>query len=92
VRSNASKSIIPARSNPASASAAKTNWRVRGQPKTTDLKRQFTDITYKEEDFVFYRNMNRKAWMGPVCVFCQRGNNVFLWANGDVKNVAKCKV
>jgi hypothetical protein len=45
-------------------------------------KRMFTDENYKEDDLVFYQSMRNKAWVGPVKVFCQKGCNVFLWANG----------
>jgi hypothetical protein len=55
-------------------------------------KRPFTDGQFQEEDLVFYQNRNKKAWRGPVHVFNQRGDNVFVWANGDIKKVAKCKV
>jgi hypothetical protein len=27
-----------------------------------------------------------------VKVFCQRGENVWVWENGDLKKVAKCKI
>ena len=54
--------------------------------------RKFNDIMYKENDWVFYQDRNRKAWNGPVRVFCHRGRDVFVWANGDLKKVASCKV
>ena len=36
--------------------------------------------------------MEKKAWLGPVKVFCQKGRDVFLFANGNIKKVASCKV
>ena len=38
--------------------------------------RKFNDIMYKENDWVFYQDRNRKAWNGPVRVFCHRGRDV----------------
>jgi hypothetical protein len=55
-------------------------------------KRPYMDVLYKENDEVFYQNRNKKAWLGPVKIFAQRGNDVFLWAHGDIKKVARCKV
>jgi hypothetical protein len=34
----------------------------------------------------------KKAWCGPVNVFCQRGRDVFVWANGDFMKIESCRV
>ena len=52
----------------------------------------FNDIQYTEKNLVFYQEKNKKAWNGPVKVFCHRGRDVWIWANGDLKKVASCKV
>ena len=54
--------------------------------------RSFQDIQYKEGDWVFYQPLSKKAWFGPVKVFVHRGNDVWVWANGDLKKIAACKV
>ena len=36
--------------------------------------------------------MDKKAWLGPVKVFCQRGRDVYLFANINIRKVASCKV
>ena len=55
-------------------------------------KGSFNDIKYEEGDLVFYQDRNNKSWCGPVKVFCHRNRDVFIWANGDLKKVADCKV
>jgi hypothetical protein len=34
----------------------------------------------------------KKAWCGTVKLFCQRGRDVFVWANGDLTKIASCRV
>ena len=36
--------------------------------------------------------MHGNSWIGPAAVLCQRGQSVWLHTNGDIKNVAACKV
>ena len=55
-------------------------------------KGSFNDMKYEEGDLVFYQEKNNKSWFGPVKVFCHRNRDVFIWANGDLKKVADCKV
>ena len=55
-------------------------------------KGSFNDMKYEEGDLVFYQEKNNKSWCGPVKVFCHRNRDVFIWANGDLKKVADCKV
>ena len=47
---------------------------------------------YKEGDEVFYQEKDKIAWLGPVKVFCQRGSEVYVVANGYIKKVVACKV
>ena len=54
--------------------------------------RSFNDVKYEENDLVFYQEKDKKAWHGPVKVFCHRERDVFLWAKGDLKKLASCKV
>ena len=47
-----------------------------------------------EGDKVWFQPLNGNSWLGPVAVLCQRGQSVWLHANGDVKKVAvkPCKL
>ena len=47
---------------------------------------------YVEGDEVFFQEMDKKAWLGPVKVFCHRGRDVYLFVNGNIRKVASCKV
>ena len=47
---------------------------------------------YTTGDKVWYQNKNSNAWSGPVEVFCQKGNNVWLWTMGEIRKVAACRV
>ena len=50
------------------------------------------NIFYKEGDEVFFQEKDKKSWLGPVKVFCQKGREVYLFANGNIKKVSSCKV
>ena len=50
------------------------------------------DRFYKEGDEVFFQERDKKAWLGPVKVFCQRGREVYLFSNGNIRKVSSCKV
>jgi hypothetical protein len=52
----------------------------------------FTRTTLEEGDFMFYQDLLKINWLGPVKVFTQCGENVWVWAQGDLKKVAKCKI
>ena len=54
--------------------------------------RSFNNEKYKENDKVFNQNKDKKAWICPEKVFCQKGRDVYLWSSGDLKKVASCKV
>ena len=43
--------------------------------------RQFNEIRYEEDDWVFYQEKDGKAWKGPVRVHVHRGRDVFVFAN-----------
>ena len=47
---------------------------------------------YKEGDEVLYQDKDKVAWNGPVKVFCQRGKEVYIFANGNLKKVHSCRV
>ena len=50
------------------------------------------NIFYKEGDEVFYQEKDKIAWLGPVKVFCQKGREVYVFANGHIKKLHTCKV
>ena len=50
------------------------------------------DRFYVEGDEVFYQDKDKKAWLGPVKVFCQKGRDIYLFANGNIRKVPSCKV
>merc|ERR1712173_4995 len=54
--------------------------------------RQFNEIKYQEDDWVFFQEKDGKAWKGPVRVHVHRGRDVFVFANGNIKKIADCKV
>jgi hypothetical protein len=56
------------------------------------VARPFSKTTLEEGDWVFYQDLMKPAWLGPVKVFVHHGENVWVWAHGDLKKVAKCKV
>ena len=43
---------------------------------------------YIEGDKVWYQYKDTNAWHGPASVICQRGNSVYVHANGEVRKVA----
>merc|ERR1712114_113854 len=47
---------------------------------------------YIEGDKVWYQYKDTTAWHGPASVICQRGNTVFVHANGEVRKLAACRV
>ena len=47
---------------------------------------------YTEGDKVFYQEKDRTAWLGPSKVFCQRGKEVYVFANGNIKKLHTCRV
>ena len=50
------------------------------------------DRFYVEGDEVFYQDKDKKAWLGPVKVFCQKGRDIYLFSNGNIRKVPSCKV
>ena len=50
------------------------------------------NIFYKEGDEVFYQDKDKVAWNGPAKVFCQKGREVYIFANGHIKKLHACKV
>merc|ERR1712114_131168 len=44
------------------------------------------------QDKVWYQFKDTVAWHGPASVICQRGNTVYVHANGEVKKLAACRV
>ena len=41
---------------------------------------------------MYYQYQDKKAWLGPVKVFAMNGNDIFVFANGNVRKVPRCNV
>ena len=41
---------------------------------------------------MFYQYQDKKAWLGPERVFATNGNNIFIFANGNIRKVLRCNV
>ena len=41
---------------------------------------------------LWYQYKEGNAWYGPAEVICQKGNNILIHDNGDVRKIATCKV
>ena len=54
--------------------------------------KSFNNRKYEAGDKVYYQSKNDKGWLGPAEVFGQKNNEVWLWANGDLRRVNICKV
>ena len=54
--------------------------------------RSFQHSRFSAGDKIFFQRKNNKGWDGPAEVFCQKGNEIWLWANGDLKRVNVCRV
>ena len=54
--------------------------------------KKFNEIKYEEDDWVFYQEKDKKAWHGPVRVHAHRDRDVFVFANGDLKKIADCRI
>ena len=52
----------------------------------------YEDIKINEGGLVYYQHQDKKAWLGPVKVFARNGNDIFIFANGDVRKVPRCNV
>ena len=62
--------------------------RTAAQSRSSQMNNRF----YQEGDEVFFQEKDKKAWLGPVKVFCQRGREVYLFSNGNIRKVSSCKV
>ena len=47
---------------------------------------------YVEGDEVFFQEMDKKAWLGPVKVFCQRGRDIYIFVNQDVRRFSTVRI
>jgi hypothetical protein len=54
--------------------------------------RVFNKGKLEEDNWVFYQDRMKNTWFGPVKVFSHRGENVWVWVNGDLKKVHRCKI
>ena len=41
---------------------------------------------------MYYQHQDKKAWLGPVCVFAIKGIDMFILANGIVRKVPRCNM
>merc|ERR1712112_461937 len=63
-----------------------------GECQTIRTRRYQHQGNYIEGDKVWYQFKDTVAWHGPASVICQRGNTVYVHANGEVKKLAACRV
>ena len=56
------------------------------------MMKGYEDVKISEGDFVYYKHRDNKAWLGPAKVFPSRGNDIFIFANGNIRKVPKCNV
>ena len=49
-------------------------------------------IKIGEGDLVYYQHQDKKAWLGPAKVFASNGNDIFIFANGNIRKVPRCNV
>ena len=54
--------------------------------------KQFNHHKYQTGEKVFFQNKSEKGWKGPAEVFTQKGNEVWLWSNGDLKRINVCRI
>ena len=47
----------------------------------------YEDVKISEGDLVYYQHQDKKAWLGPVKVFASKGNDIFIFANGNIRKV-----
>ena len=52
----------------------------------------YEDEIIKEGDWVIYQHQDKKAWLGPVCVFSIQGKSIFLFSNGSIRKILRCNV
>ena len=52
----------------------------------------YEDVKISEGDLVYYQHQDMKAWLGPAKVFASKGNDIFIFANGNIRKVPKCNV
>ena len=52
----------------------------------------YEDTKINEGDLVFYQYQDKKVWLGPAKVFACNGNDVFIFANGNIRKVPRCNV
>ena len=45
----------------------------------------YEDTKINEGDLVYYQYQDKKAWLGPAKVFASNGNDIFLFANGNIR-------
>ena len=43
-------------------------------------------------DLVFYQYDDKKVWLGPEKVFAVNGGDIFIFANVNLRKVARCNV
>lgn len=55
-------------------------------------KKGYEDEPVRADDMVFYQHKDGKAWCGPVKVFSVKGNSIFLFANGSMCKVPRCRI
>ena len=45
-----------------------------------------------EGHMVYYQHQDKQAWLDPVKLFAVKGSNIFIFSNGNVRNLPRCNV
>ena len=62
-----------------------------GKAGKTRLK-GYEDKKISEGDLAYYQNQDKKVWLGPAKVFASYGNDIFIFANGNIRKVLRYNV
>ena len=54
--------------------------------------KSYEDIKVSEGYIVHYQYQEKKAWLRPSKVFATNGNDIFIFANGNIRKVPRCNV
>ena len=52
----------------------------------------YEDIEVSECYLVYYQHQDKKAWLGPAKMVASKGNDIFIFANGNIRKVPKCNI
>ena len=52
----------------------------------------YENVQISRGDLVYYQHKDGKAWLGLAKVFATNGNDIFIFANGNVRKVPRCNI